>query len=214
MSEELLDDMSLLIFKNQLLCGEMKDLKEFYKDERCFLNFLDTIALVSQREPAFFLISPEIKDRILQIIEIHRFSANEEVLAYINEILVYLNSFDSIPEELAELMVRSYMQFHEELRGTKFADVTQFLQALSYDAAFVTALDDNDMDMLRFPEFNMSSFNYLICTSPDFFQRKEVMDRAMYVLGNEDNKAKVFSKKKKQIKNIRKVLNYIKTKEE
>ena len=33
MNEELLDDMSLLIFKNQLLCGEMNDLKEFYKDE-------------------------------------------------------------------------------------------------------------------------------------------------------------------------------------
>lgn len=214
MSEELLDDMSLLIFKNQLLCGEMKDLKEFYKDERCFLNFLDTIALVSQREPAFFLISSEIKDRILQIIEIHRFSANEEVLAYINEILVYLNGFDNVSEDFANLMVQSYMSFHEKLRGIKFYDVTQFLQALSYDAAFVTALDDNDMDMLRFPEYNLSSFNYLICTSPDFFQRKEVMDRAIYILNNEENKAKIFSKKKRQIKNLRNVLNHISTKEE
>ena len=164
MSEELLDDMSLLIFKNQLLCGEMKDLKEFYKDERCFLNFLDTIALVSQREPAFFLLSTEIKDRIIQIIDLYKYSANEEVLAYINEILIYLNGVDNIPEELANLMVKSYMEFHEKLRRTKFNDVYDFLSALSYDAIFISALDDDNMDSLTNHDLNISSFNYLICT--------------------------------------------------
>ena len=210
MSEELLDDMSLLIFKNQLLCGEMKDLKEFYKDERCFLNFLDTIALVSQREPAFFLLSTEIKDRIIQIIDLYKYSANEEVLAYINEILIYLNGVDNIPEELANLMVKSYMEFHEKLRRTKFNDVYDFLSALSYDAIFISALDDDNMDSLTNHDLNISSFNYLICTSPDFFKDKKVMDRANILLDEERKDAKVFSKKKNHIKDLRRTLNFIK----
>ena len=214
MSEELLDDLSLLIFKNQLLCGSMDQLKDFYKDEKRFLSFLDTIALVSQREPAFFLLSSELKNRILQIVEIHRFSANGNVLDYINEILVYLNSLDSMPDNLKDIIVKSYMSFHEELRGNKFEDNEQFLQALSYDAIFVSAIDENNMSLLKRHDLNMSSFNYLICTSPEFFEKKDVIERAMYVLNSEEKNAKIFSKKKKQIRNVKKVLNNITKKEE
>ena len=85
--EELLDDLSLLAFKNQLLCASIDQLKYFYKDENTFLCFLDTIAIASRKEPAFFLLSPEIKKRILEIIEIHKYSVDDEVLDYINEIL-------------------------------------------------------------------------------------------------------------------------------
>lgn len=35
--EELLDDLSLLAFKNQLLCASIDQLKNFYKDENTFL---------------------------------------------------------------------------------------------------------------------------------------------------------------------------------
>ena len=66
MSEELLDALSILVFKNQILSAPMDELKKFYEEEKYFLSFLDTIALVSQREPAFFLLSPEIKNRIIE----------------------------------------------------------------------------------------------------------------------------------------------------
>lgn len=214
MSEELLDNLSLLIFKNQLLCGSIEELKKFYTDEKCYLNFLDTIALVSQREPAFFLLSTELENRILQIIEIYRYSGNVGISDYINEVVIYLNSIYNIPKEISDLMIRSYVQFHEELRDTKFANMSDFLMALSYDAVLVNALEDNKMDLLKGYDLNMSSFNYLLTTSPELFDNKDIRDRVMKILNNEEVNSKPFSKRKKYIKAMKKRFNDIARKEE
>jgi len=214
MGEELLDDLSLLIFKNQLLCGSIEELKKFYTDEKCYLSFLDTIALVSQREPAFFLLSTELKNRILQIVDIYRFSGKKEISDYVNEIVVYLNSIYNIPKEMSDLMIQSYIQFHEELRDTKFDNISDFLMALSYDAVLISALDDNNMDLLKGYDLNMSSFNYLMSTCPEFFDNKDIRNRVMNILNNEDVNSKPFSKKKKYIKAMKKRFNDIAKKEE
>ena len=214
MSEELLDDLSLLIFKNQLLCGSIEELKKFYTDEKCYLSFLDTIALVSQREPAFFLLSTEFENRILQIIDIYRYSGNVGISDYINEVVIYLNSIYNIPKEMSDLMIQSYIQFHEELRDTKFDNISDFLMALSYDAVLVNALEDNKMDLLKGYDLNMSSFNYLLTTSPELFDNKDIRDRVMMILNNEDVNSKPFSKKKKYIKAMKKRFNDIAKKEE
>ena len=212
--EELLDDLSLLAFKNQLLCASIDQLKNFYKDENTFLCFLDTIAIASRKEPAFFLLSPEIKKRILEIIEIHKYSVDDEVLDYINEILVYLNAVENVSEEMVSLMVKSYIDFHESIRNTKYNEVCDFLDALAYDAIFMNSLDEGNIQNLTNHDLNISSFNYLIATSPDFFKNEEVMARAQQVLEQEKRTTKVFSKKKKNINNIKKSLKYIGEKEE
>ncbi len=214
MSEELLEDLSLLIFKNQLLCASIEELKKFYADEKCYLSFLDTIALVSQREPAFFLLSTELKSRILQIIDIYRYSGNKEISDYVNEVVVYLNSIYNIPQELSDLMIQSYIQFHEELRDAKFDNISDFLMALSYDAVLVSALDNNKMDLLKGYDLNMSSFNYLISTSPEFFDNKDIRDRVVNVLNNEEVNSRPFSKKRKYIKSMKKKFNDTAKKEE
>lgn len=214
MDEEFLDDLSLLAFKNQLLCASIDQLKDFYKDENAFLSFLDTIAIASKKEPTFFLLSPEIKKRILEIIEIHKYYVDDEVLDYINEILVYLNSVENVSEEMVSLMLKSYIDFHESIRNTKYNEVTDFLDALAYDAVFMNALDEGNIQNLTNHDLNVSSFNYLIATSPDFFKNEEVMARAQLVLEQEQKTTKVFSRKKKNINNIKKSLKYIGKKEE
>ena len=145
MDEELLDDLSLLAFKNHLLCSSMEQLKNFYNDEEYFLCFLDTLALMSQREPAFFLLSPEIKNRIIGVIEIHKYSVSEDVLDYINEVLIYLNNIENFPNEMVSLMLKSYIDFQESLRKVHFNNASEFLYALSYDAIFMDALENNNM---------------------------------------------------------------------
>lgn len=175
---------------------------------------MDTIAIASRKEPAFFLLYPDIKKRILEVIEIHRYSVDDEVLDYINEILVYLNAVENVSEEMVSLMVKSYIDFHESIRNTKYNEVADFLDALAYDAIFMNALDEGNLQNLTNHDLNISSFNYLIATSPDFFKNEEVMARAQQVLEQEKRTTKVFSKKKKNINNIKKSLKYIGEKEE
>ena len=205
MSEDLLDDLSLLAFKNQILCASIDQLKDFYKDEKTFLCFLDTLALMTQREPAFFLLSPEIKNRIIAVIEIHKYSVNDEVLDYINEVLVYLNYVENVSDDMIFLMVKSYKEFHETIRN---------INALAYDAIFMDALEKNNMEDLTNSDLNMSSFNYMISTSPEFFNIEGVMERANDLLDKEKKHTKVFSKKKKNIVNLKQSLNLINKKEE
>lgn len=214
MSEDLLDDLSLLAFKNQILCASIDQLKDFYKDEKTFLCFLDTLALMTQREPAFFLLSPEIKNRIIAVIEIHKYSVNEEVLDYINEVLVYLNYVENVSDDMIFLMVKSYKEFHETIRNMKFNGAEDFLNALAYDAIFMDALEKNNMEDLTNSDLNMSSFNYMISTSPEFFNIEGVMERANDLLDKEKKHTKVFSKKKKNIVNLKQSLNLINKKEE
>ena len=214
MSEDLLDDLSLLAFKNQILCASIDQLKDFYKDEKTFLCFLDTLALMSQREPAFFLLSPEIKNRIIAVIEIHKYSVNEEVLDYINEVSVYLNHVENVSDEMIYLMVNSYKEFHETIRNKKFNGAEDFLNSLAYDAIFMDALEKNNMEDLTNSDLNMSSFNYMISTSPEFFNIEGVMERANDLLDQEKKHTKVFSKKKKNIVNLKQSLNLINKKEE
>ena len=133
---------------------------------------------------------------------------------YINEILVYLNAVENVSEEMVSLMIMSYIDFHENIRNTKFIEVANFLDALAYDAIFMNALDEGNLQNLTNHDLNISSFNYLIATSPDFFKNEEVMARAQQVLEQEKRTTKVFSKKKKNINNIKKSLKYICEKEE
>lgn len=214
MDEELLDDLSLLAFKNHLLCSSMEQLKNFYNDEEYFLCFLDTLALMSQREPAFFLLSPEIKNRIIGVIEIHKYSVSEDVLDYINEVLIYLNNIENFPNEMVSLMLKSYIDFQESLRKVQFNNASEFLYALSYDAIFMDALENNNMKCLTKRDLNMSSFNYIISTSPEFFNIDGVMERAYYLLEQEKKHTKVFSKKKKNIASLKHSLDVINKKEE
>ena len=214
LDDDLLDTLSLLALKNQLLCASIDQLKGFYKDETAFLSFLDTIALMSQREPAFFLLSPEIKNRIITVIEIHKYSVNEEVLDYINEVLVYLNHVENVSDEMIFLMVKSYKEFHENIRNMRFNDAEDFLNALSYDAIFMNALEDNNMENLTNSDLNMSSFNYMISISPEFFNIDGVMEKANDLLEQEKKHTKVFSKKKKNIVGLKHSLDLINGKEE
>ena len=126
----------------------------------------------------------------------------------------YLNAVENVSEEMVSLMVKSYIDFHESIRNTKYNEVCDFLDALAYDAIFMNALDEGNIQNLTNHDLNISSFNYLIATSPDFFKNEEVMARAQQVLEQEKRTTKVFSKKKKNINNIKKSLKYIGEKEE
>ena len=89
MSEELKDFYELLIIKNHLIKVPIEDLKKAYKSNEDFLWFLDAIALLTQKEKGFLLLSDEIKKRIITVIEDHKFDCDSETLEVINDTIVY-----------------------------------------------------------------------------------------------------------------------------
>ena len=209
MSEEMMDYFSLLVFKNQLLCMSDEQLTEFYKDERCFLEFLDAVALISRNEPGFFVISDEITKRISMIINQHRFSCEDAVKDYINEVVVYLNSINNISSEMADMLFMAYKKFQEEVREGEFTSNEAFLCSLAHDAVLFGALYDDKLENLQDGDLSLLSLNYIVNTCPEFFEDENIKNRAMQVLDSEGKNSGLFSKRKKVVKSIRNSLNNI-----
>ncbi len=215
MGDDCVDNLSVIIFKNHLLSASDEELKELYNDEESFLAFLDIIAIISQNEPGFFLIFPELKDRIFDIINMHRFSCDKELVEYINLVLVYFNNLDNIPKNISEIIISSYVCFQEKLRKIKFNDNTSLALAFSYDSIFLYKLLGNDVgDLKSYDGLDMSSLNYLIQMAPELFCEKDLNESTQLFLDKEDSKTKLFSKKRKNIRNIRKFLNSLELIEE
>ena len=214
MNEEMLEYFSLLIFKNQLLCMKNEELISFYKDEKVFLEFLDAVALLSQTEPGFFVISPQILEKISLVINDHRFSCEDGVKDYINEVVVYLNGMKNMSSEMADLIFMSYRKFHEEIREAEFTSTEAFLQTLAHDSVLFSALYDDKLENLQNGDLSILSLNYIIRTCPEFFEDDNVKYRALNVLDIENKKSGLFSKRKKVVKSIKKNLYSLQKKEE
>lgn len=203
MSEEMMDYFSLLVFKNQLLCMSDDQLTEFYKDERCFLEFLDAVALISRNEPGFFVISDEIVRRIFMIINQHRFSCDDAVKDYINEVVIYLNSISNLSSEMADMLFTAYKKYQEEVREGEFTSNEAFLCSLAHDAVLFGALYDDKLDNLKDGDLSLLSLNYIVNTCPEFFEDDNIKSRALNLLNIENKNSKIFSKRKKVVKSIR-----------
>lgn len=209
MNEEIMDYFSLLVFKNQILCMSDEQLIDFYKDERCFLEFLDVVALISRNEPAFFVLSSEITRRISMIINQHRFSCSDEIKDYINEVVIYLNSISNLSNEMTSMLVLAYKKFQEEIREAEFTSNQAFLCSLAHDAVLFGALYDDKLEQLRDGDLSLLSLNYVVNTCPDFFKDQNIKDRALKVLEIEGKNSKLFSKRKKVVKSIKNSLSSI-----
>lgn len=203
MSDEVTEYFALLIFKNQLLCCSNDELVKMYEDDKMFWEFLDTIALMSQKEPAFFLLSDEINDSIHAVIDSHRYSCDKEMSEYINKVIVYLNNFANVDKNLADVMRISYLNFNEEYRGVEFKDNKSFLASLAYDAVVFAALYNDNLDNVDNGDLAVCSLNYLINMLPEFFNDDSIKVRALYILDKEFNNSRRFSDRKKSIRLIR-----------
>ncbi len=203
MSDEVTEYFALLIFKNQLLCCSNDELVKMYEDDKMFWEFLDTIALMSQKEPAFFLLSDEINDSIHAVIDSHRYSCDKEMSEYINKVIVYLNNFANVDKNLADVMRISYLNFNEEYRGVEFKDNKSFLASLAYDAVVFAALYNDNLDNVDNGDLAVCSLNYLINMLPEFFNDDSIKMRALYILDKEFNNSRRFSDRKKSIRLIR-----------
>ena len=191
--------MAQLILKNYLICGSKDELVEKYKPFEYFIGFLDSLSLISQNEPAFFLLSDAINEKILTIINEHR-SEDDQLIDYVNDLLVYLNRMANHNQKMKILMVQSYKNFNEYSRQCQFTDNEAFFRCLAYDIHVFKLLVSGDFSSIDDYNLALLSFNYFLETNPQCFRDSVIRENAEKFLELQKGMTHKFSKRNRVLK--------------
>lgn len=204
MTEELIDFNNIITLRNHLCRVPMKRLLEMYQDKESYITFLDSIALLAENDSAFLLFADELLEKILSIVQIHRFDFEEkEVKDCINGIIGYVNQIKTYPDGLANVLRNGYLTYQEDLREADFLTTEGLLTSLSYDAVVFACLRDGDIHKIQDDEYALMSLNYLMKSVPEFFKDPQVCLRVQTLLDRIGKNSKLLSSKKKFVKKIR-----------
>lgn len=164
---------NIMIFKNQLINLEKKELIQLYTDVSNYALFINTIIILINEENTLFLLDDNYIDKIYAILDIHRYDLNDnEVFNIVNDIIDALNKIKGI--ENKEEYVKEYVKFQEGLRGYKFKEADDFLYALTYDAVVVAGLKDKSIP-IQYDDLFLSSINYFLNIYPEYFEDSVIL---------------------------------------
>ena len=167
------DKLNIIYFKNQLIHGDVEQLKEMYSDEESYAFFLDTLNITLDTEPVFFLLDPSIMSKAEEVFYEKRFDFKySDFNTVINEIIGRLNELRNLPDNQKVMRCRQYFTWQERIRETSFQTKEDFLRGLAHDALLMERLHQDELgelDMLYF----FGSTNYLAKVFPEFYQADE-----------------------------------------
>ena len=217
MEEITIDDMlNVLCLRNQLSFVPLKDLMKVYEDYECYLTFVDSVVVLTQVDSAFLLFSDEFLEKIVSIIQIHRYDTeNDEVKQIVSDIIGYVNRVRAYKKDYKILLMKQYWGYNEDIRNIKFDTPGQLLSALSYDAVVCASLENDSMDDVHEDQLFLSSINYLLETMPDIFKDEGMNTRALNKIRGIEKKSKLFKNKiKSYAKSTKNAFQKVRLKEE
>ena len=214
MTKELQQLNNLLVIRNHLAKISESKLLELYKEYDFYLAFLNCIWLLIDNDSAFLLFDENFIDKVLSVIQIHRFDAKDDgVKQEVNDIIDYMNSVKSYSDDMKNVLKNNYLAYQEEQRNATFYSTEGLIDSLAYDAIVFSSLRNGDMDSIHYDEHFILSLNFLMNTCPELFQNKEIMDRALKRLEVARNHTKRLSPNKKLIKHTKTHLDDLRKKE-
>ena len=77
-----------LIVKNQLLGVDINKLKEMYKQDKHYVNFLSSLKMILDEEPEFFWLDPKIILKSYEILNISNNNNNKKYLEEVNDLKI------------------------------------------------------------------------------------------------------------------------------
>ena len=200
MTDEMIDFNNILVLRNQLIAVPIEELCKLYQDKDRYISFLDSVALLSNKDSAFLFFSGEFLKKILSVVQIHRFDFDdEEVNKVINSIITYINQISNYSSSLVNLLKNNYLAFQEEQRETTFHSDDELFRSLAYDAWVFAALIDGNLESIQDGNLFLLSFNFLLKNCPELFQDKNVRDNATALLDNVEQSTWIFGPKKRQV---------------
>lgn len=200
---------NIMIFKNQLINLDKKEIIKVYQDVSNYALFLNTIIMLINNENVLFLLDDNYLDKVYSILDIHRYDLNDsDVFDTVNDIIDALNIIKTIKSK--EEYVREYVKYQESLRGFKFKEPDDFLYALSYDAVVIAGLRDNNIP-IQYDDLFISSIRYFINIYPDYFDDYEILDNVYQKLEEINSRKGIkYISNRKDAKKLIKALNYLK----
>ncbi len=205
MNDEMIDFNNILVLRNQLIAVPIEELCKLYQDKDRYISFLDSVALLSNKDSAFLFFSGEFLNKILSVVQIHRFDFDdEEVNKVINSIITYINQISNYSSSLVNLLKNHYLIFQEEQRETKFNSDDELFRSLAYDAWVFAALIDGNLESIQDGNLFLLSFNFLLKNCPELFQDKNVRDNATALLDKVGKETRIIGSKRRKFKEAKK----------
>lgn len=160
-----------LCLKNQLVHAPLEKMLEEYQNYDSYEEFLLAMLVLRDSDSAFLLYNEEFSNKILRVLQIHRFDAiNQDLKSTINDIIAYVNYMKSLSPNIKELLKQEYRVYHEDVREIVFADDECFLYSLAYDAIVLSSLQDSSLDMITEDDMFLASVNYLMEVYPELLR--------------------------------------------
>ena len=203
MPEEMLDFHNLLTIRNQLVKASDEKLRELYQDKGSYVTFLDTVILLTESDSAFLLFSDQFIDKILSVVQLHRFDFEEdEIKEAINGIITYMNHIRTYSSDLVNQLKNGYLAYQEDLREAEFHSDEAFFKSLSYDAVVFSALREGKPESVEDDSYFLMSLNFLLKSCPELFQDATVKKGATVLLDRAYRHSGILSSKKKMVKGV------------
>ena len=197
--EERKDFENLVFLRNQLSVASMQVLKEVYSDMDNYICLLDTLVLLTQVDGGFLLMSNDYYDRILTLVDLHRFDADDIVRKVANDIIVYINDLSSKQgSSLNTRLLIQYKEYQEDLREVNFDNIQDLINSVAYDAVVLLALSKDRLDIIDNEDYFMYSLNYIMKCFPEYFHDDEFKERAITALKMIHDKQSIFKRDKKK----------------
>lgn len=197
--EERKDFENLVFLRNQLSVASMQVLKEVYSDMDNYICLLDTLVLLTQVDGGFLLMSNDYYDRILTLVDLHRFDAEDIVRKVANNIIVYINDLSSKQgSSLNTRLLIQYKEYQEDLREVNFDNIQDLINSVAYDAVVLLALSKDRLDIIDNEDYFMYSLNYIMKCFPEYFHDDEFKERAITALKMIHDKQSIFKRDKKK----------------
>ncbi len=175
------DFINLLALKNQLINANFNELMKDYKnDYNLYLQFLDSVCMLLKNDSGFLLFSKESINKIFDVVNIHRFDCKDnEVVTCINDIIGEINKIRGLSKEARNIMMSSYLTFHEDIRKINILNGDTLIQLIANDALCLFNIVNKEELKDKEEYMFLSSLNYLIYSCPELFDDEDFKNEAM-----------------------------------
>ncbi len=193
----------IMVAKTLLLGCGFDDLVNICKDKRQFLEFLQYVDLLFDKESVFFVFdrdqnNGDIRDRILDLIHEYRFlyKEQENVVLY-NSIISKINNIyftDTCNDGV--LQMTQYFLFQQEAREREFKSVEEMFDFMVQDILLYNYLTNGSVESIRDldKQYIISSMNYFLCCFPHLYDERVMYNKNMALLDTTIEESRVFSK--------------------
>ncbi len=193
--------------KYDLITKSEDILQEELVDDDAFLNFLEGLEVLLNKEEAFLYLSNNFFVKIKDIIDKKRFTTkNSALIEEINSIIIKINELEAVPNNIKRVKVYNYINYQNEVRHINYVDLKVFLGAMAMDYEVLSALLNDDVRNYPNDEVFLASTNYFLEVEPCLYENSELRYITRKKL--EDLKLKKYSFKERHIKKYVNLTNF------